>query len=166
MQSRIAAVLMVFLAALCPVVWAAGKAGNKASVTVHMETESTDNPKMIFPQEISGQTRYFRRVPEINTKDVISFSPFPSEAGDDYGVLFKLKDNAARRLSAVTAASQGRWLITMINGRGVDAVVIDKQIDDGMVVVWKGVSLADIAVLDEGLPRIGAEGGKKKKTKE
>jgi len=166
MQPRFAAALMVLLTVLCPAVFAAGKADNKASVSVHMETESTDNPKMIFPQDINGQKRYFRRVPEINTKDVISFSPFPSDAGGDYGVVFRLKDNAARRLSAVTAANQGRWMITMINGRAVDGVIIDKQIDDGIVVAWKGVSLADIAVLDESLPRIGEEGGKKKKKKE
>lgn len=166
MQLRFAAILMLFLVAHCPAVFASGKADNKASVTVHMETESTDNPKMIFPHAIEGQTRYFRRVPEINTKDVISFSPFPSDAGGEFGALFKLKDNAARRLAAVTAANQGRWLVTMINGRVVDGVVIDKQIDDGMVVAWKGVSLADIAILDDGLPRIGQEGGKKKKPKE
>jgi hypothetical protein len=166
MQPRLAAALVILLAALCPAVFAAGKADNKASVSVHMETESSDNPKMIFPQEVSGQTRYFRRVPEINTKDVISFSPFPSEAGGDFGVVFKLKDNAARRLSAVTAANQGRWLVTMINGRVVDGVIIDKQVDDGVVVAWKGLTLADIAVLDDSLPRIGEEGGKKKKNKE
>lgn len=162
MQPRFAAALMILLTVLSPAVFAAGKAGNKASVSVHMETESTDNPKMIFPQEISGQTRYFRRIPEINTKDVVSFSPFPTEGGGDFGVVFKVKDNAARRLSAVTAANQGRWLVMMINGRVVDGVIIDKQVDDGVVVAWKGVSLADIAVLDESLPRIGAEGGKKK----
>lgn len=166
MQPRFAAVLIILVTALCPAVFAAGKADNKASVSVHMETESSDNPKMIFPQEVSGQTRYFRRVPEINTKDVISFSPFPSEAGGDFGVVFKLKDNAARRLSAVTAANQGRWLVTMINGRVVDGVIIDKQVDDGVVVAWKGLTLADIAVLDDSLPRIGEEGGKKKKEKE
>lgn len=163
MQPRFAAALMVLLTVLCPAVFAAGKADNKASVSVHMETESTDNPKMIFPQEIGGQSRYFRRMPEISIKDVISFTPFPSEAGGDFGVVFKLKDNAARRLSAVTAASQGRWLVTMINGRVVDGVIIDRQVDDGIVVAWRGITLADIAVLDDSLPRIGQEGGKKKR---
>lgn len=165
MQPRFAAALMILLTVLSPAVFAAGKAGNEASVSVHMETESTDNPKMIFPQEISGQTRYFRRIPEINTKDVVSFSPFPAEGGGDFGVVFKVKDNAARRLSAVTAANQGRWLVMMINGRVVDGVIIDKQVDDGVVVAWRGVNLADIAVLDDSLPRIGQEGQKKKKKK-
>jgi hypothetical protein len=163
MPPRFAAVLMMLVTALCPAAFAGGKADNKASISVHMETESTDNPKMIFPQEISGQTRYFRRVPEIATKDVIAFSPFPSDAGGDYGVVFKLKDSASRRLAAVTSANQGRWMIIMINGRAVDGVLIDKQVDDGVVVAWKGANLADIAVFDDSLPRIGQDGRKKKK---
>ena len=162
MQPRFAAVLMMVLLALAPAVFAAGKAGNKATVSFHMETESTDNPKMIFPKEANGRTRYFRRVPEISVKDVAAFSPFPSEAGGDFGVVFQLKENAARRLAAITNVNQGRWLLAMINGRAVDGVLIDKQIDDGAVVIWQGATLADIALFDASLPRIGQQGAKKK----
>lgn len=155
----------MMLAFLVPVpcALASGKKEPKVSVTFHMETEATDNPKMIFPQLANGQRRFFRRMPEIATKDIISFSPFPSEAGDDYGVAFKLKSNAANRLSAVSNANQGKWMISQINGRVVDGFFIDKQVDDGVMVIWKGVTLADIALLDEELPRAGAEGKKKKK---
>ena len=162
MQPRFAAILMMLIAALSPAVHAGGKADNKASITVHLETENTDNPKMIFQQEIGGSTRYFRRMPEVSTKDVIAFSPFPSEAEGDFGVVFKLKDNVAKRLSAITSSNQGRWLITMVNGRAVDGVLIDKQIDDGIIVAWKGLTMADIAVLDNSLPRIGQDTRKKK----
>jgi hypothetical protein len=163
MHPRLAAFLATLIAALiAPCAFAGGKADNKASVSVHIETESTDNPKMIFQQDIGGSTRYFRRMPEISTKDIISFSPFPSEADGGFGVVFKLKDNVAKRLSAITSASQGRWLVTMINGRAVDGVLIDKQIDDGIIVAWRGLTLADITILDESMPRIGQEGHKKK----
>jgi len=144
------------------VVLAGGKAETKASLSFHMETDAGDNPKMIFPQLVDGQTRYFRRMPEITSKDVISFSPFPSEA-DDYGIVFRLADHAGKRLAAITNMNQGRWLAAQINGRVVDGVLIDKQIDDGLVVIWKGASLADIKMLDASLPRIGQEGAKKKK---
>lgn len=162
MQPFFAAVLVTLVTAFSPVALAGGKADNKASISIHMETENSDNPKMIFQQEIGGRTRYFRRMPEVSTKDIIAFSPFPSEAGGDFGVVFRLKDNVARRLSAITSSNQGRWLITMINGRPVDGVLIDKQIDDGIIVAWKGVNLADIAIFDESLPRIGADGRNKK----
>jgi hypothetical protein len=163
MQACFAAVLVTVIASLTPFAYAGGKADKKASISVHLETDIEDNPKMIFQQEIGGSTRYFRRAPEVSTKDIIAFSPFPSEGGGDFGVVFKLKDNAARRLSAVTSSNQGRWMITMINGRAVDGVLIDKQIDDGIIVVWKGVTMADIAVCDESMLRIGQDGRKNKK---
>lgn len=152
---------MLAVLALAPLGLASGKKETKASVSFHMETEGTDNPKMIFPQLANGQTRYFRRMPEFATKDVEAFSPFPSEVGGDYGIVLKLKGNGSNRLSAVTNANQGRWMISQVNGRVVDGIMVDKQIEDGMLVIWKGVTLADIAVLDEQLPRIGEE--KKKK---
>ncbi len=127
-----------------------------------METEASDNPKMIFPQMAAGQTRYFRRSPDIITKDVAAFSPFPSEFGEDYGMVFKLKSNAANRLSALTNVNQGKWVIAQINGRVVDGFLIDKQVDDGVIVIWKGVTLADIALFDAEVPRIGAKEKKKK----
>jgi hypothetical protein len=57
------------------------------------------------------------------------------------------------RLAAVTAANQGRWLISQVNGRAVDGVIIDKQVSDGYIVIWKGVTLADVEILDKKLPR-------------
>ena len=160
---RVAASYLAVVLAIAPAASASGKKEAKASVTFHLETEGTDNPKMIFPQLANGQQRFFRRLPEVTLKDMVSFSPFPSEVGEDYGIVFKMKVSATNRLGAITAANQGRWMISQINGRVVDGVMIDKQINDGFVVIWKGVTLADIAVLDEDLPRIGAEGQKKKK---
>jgi hypothetical protein len=139
-----------------------GKKENKASVTFHIETEASDNPKMIFPQLTNGQKRFYRRTPDISLKDVVSFSPFPADFGD-YGIVLKLKGSASNRLAALTNMNQGRWMISQINGRVVDGVNIDKQVDDGRLVIWKGVTLEDIAVLDQELPRMGEEGKKKKK---
>jgi hypothetical protein len=153
MKSRVAALLMVAVLALAPPLFGGGKNENKASVTFHLETEATDNPKMIFPQVIGEQTRYFRRMPELGMKDIVSFSPFPSDAGEGFGIVFKLKTNASNRLAAVTASNQGRWLIAQVNGRAVDGVIIDKQVNDGFIVIWKGVTLPDVKLLDEELPR-------------
>ena len=157
---------MILVFVFTSAAFAGGKAETKAVVSFHMETDANDNPKMIGPAVVNGQTRYFRRMPEVATKDVISFNPFPSDAGgDDYGVVFRLKPNAATRLAALTNANQGRWLLAEINGRAVDGVLIDKQIDDGFLVVWKGATLADTKLFDSFLPRCGQEGKKPQKTK-
>lgn len=166
MQPRLAALLMLVLSALMPAtVFAGGKPSTAASLTFHMETDSNDNPKMVFAQMTNGKVRYFRRMPEVTTKDVKSFSPFPAEGGNGYGIMFKLDEAAAKRFAAVTNANQGRWMIAQMNGRVVDAVFIDQTINDGIVVVWKDATLADIKIFDAALPRIGQEGKKKKKAK-
>ncbi len=161
MKSCVAAFLMVAILALAPALFGGGKKENKASVTFHLETEATDNPKMIFPQGVGDQTRYFRRMPEIGIKDIVSFSPFPADTGEGFGIVFKLKSNAVNRFAAVTAANQDRWLISQLNGRAVDGVIIDKQVNDGFIVIWKGVTLADVKILDEEIPRTGEENKKK-----
>jgi hypothetical protein len=53
-------------------------------------------------------------------------------------------------------------MVARVNGRVVDGVVIDKQIEDGFIIIWKGVTLAEINLYDKAAPRIGAKGPKKK----
>jgi len=147
-----AALASLFLA---PLALAGGKGGEEAAISFHIETDQNENPKMIFPQLVNGKTRYFRRISEVSTKDIATFSPFPSDDGQSYGVVFKLKDHAARRLSAITNVNLERWLAARANGRIIDAVIIDQQINDGTLVVWKGVTLGDIALLDKAFIRTG-----------
>lgn len=149
---------------LAPVALAGSKANSKFALSFHLETDQNENPKMVFTQNDNGKTRYFRRMPEITGNDVVSFSPFPAEGSEEgYGMVFKLKDNAARRLAAVTNTNQGRWLVAQIDGRFVDGVIIDKTIEDGLIVIWKGITLNDVKVFDAAMPRIGREGKKNKK---
>jgi hypothetical protein len=46
-------------------------------------------------------------------------------------------------------------MIAMVNGRVVDAVIVDKQIDDGVLVIWKGIGQAEVDAFDSQVPRIG-----------
>lgn len=133
----------------------AGGDKKAARFSFHIQTDATDNPKMIFPHEISGERLFFRRVPEISSQDFVAFSPFPSDVPGSYGVIFQLKANAARRLAAVSSANQGKWLVCQAFGRIVDAVVIDRPVNDGAIIVWKGVTLEEAKALDKVIPRIG-----------
>jgi hypothetical protein len=162
MQSRLAALMMTAVLALAAPAFAGGKKEVKSTVSFHIETAGTDNPKMIVPHAIGGQQRYFMRSPEIDSKEVQSFSPFPSEVPEQYGIVITVKPTAVGRLAAVTNVNQGRWMIAQLNGRIVDGVIIDKQISDGRLVIWSGVTLQDIALLDQQYPRTGEEGKKKK----
>jgi len=162
MRSLFATIPMLVCLALAPALLAGGKKEPKIQISFHLETEATGNPKMIFPQRVAGQIRYFNRMPEISSKDIASYAPFPSSAEESYGAVFTLKDHVRNRLAAITNANQGRWVIAQINGRVVDGFIIDKQVDDGRVVVWKGISLADFTIFDEEMPRTGEEKKRKK----
>lgn len=134
---------------------AGGNKGKKVDISFHIETEASDNPKMIFPHEMMGKQRFFRRIPEISPNDYVAFSPFPSEDQASYGVMLRLKDNASRRLAAVTRTSSGKWLVCKAFGRIVDGVLIEDPVEDGVIVIWKGLTIEEIRQMDEALPRIG-----------
>lgn len=161
MQLRVTAFALLIAMVFLPTAFAGGKKEGSASVTFHMETAETDNPKMIFPQLANGKQRFFFRSPEFSAKDIASFLPFPSAVGDDYGLVLTLKPGLSTRLAAITNSNIGNYMISQLNGRVVDGVMIDKQVDDGLLVIWKGVTLADINILDKELPRTGAAGKKK-----
>ncbi|MGJ8634321.1 MAG: hypothetical protein ACSHX7_10405, partial [Luteolibacter sp.] len=152
----IARTLVVFLILLVGVecVWAGGKK-EAAKISFHIETDATDNPKMIFPHEIYGKQRFFRRIPEVATSDFVAFSPFPAKDQASYGAVFQLKGKARRRLAAITSISIGKWLVCQAFGRIVDGVMVDDVVDDGAIVIWRGLTLEEIREIDKTVPRIG-----------
>lgn len=160
MSLSVKTVVAVVFAVLMGGVMAGGDKGKKVNISFHIETEASDNPKMIFPHQVMGKQRFFRRVPEVSSKDFVAFSPFPAEDQMSYGVVLQLKDNARRRLAAMTQISSGKWLVCQAFGRIVDGVLVEDPVDDGVVVVWKGLTIDEIRQLDESMPRIGE---KKKK---
>ena len=151
---RVVAAILLSACAVLPL-HASGKKGETAGISFHLQADQTDNAKMIFPRETNGQKLVYKRVPEIITKDIAGFAPFPSRDGEGYGAVLQLKSGAKNRWSAVTSTSVNRWVVAMVNGRIVDAVMIDKQIDDGVVVIWKGIGEAEITAFDQVVPRIG-----------
>ncbi len=148
---------------LCAIAQAGGNAEENPMITFHIETEQAENPQLVFPVEAGGKTRYFRRMPEIALRDIQAFRPFPGDdAANTYGIVFQLKNNAARRLTNITQANQGRMMLATTNGRPVDMVRIDQPVDDGFIVIWKGVTEADIRIYDKDLPRIGEDRKKRR----
>jgi hypothetical protein len=150
----LARVIVLLLLASAPLV-AGGKKGADAGIALYLEAQQGSHPKMIFNQFVAGRERPFHRVPEIGSRDIAAFKPFPSESGEGYGVLLQLKPAAVNRLGAVTAANLDRWMIARVNGRIVDGVLIDQPINDGKWVIWKGVAASEIELLDKKFPRVG-----------
>ena len=160
---------IISIAALCLLTLAApthalGRRSHAAVVSFHLETQMEDNPKMITKLIVPGRgERAFRKTPDVSGNDVQSFGVFSQPTEQTYGAVFRLKDGPRMRLSAITAANQGMHLLAAVNGRAVDVVQIDGQINDGCLVIWKGLTLADIKEFDKVFQRVGENKSKTKK---
>ena len=136
--------LFLLLACLLPQsANAAGSKKGKASITFHLQAEKGDAPKMIYPMMVGGNQVAFKRMPEISTKDIAAYKAIPSKEKDGvYDIVVQLKPNAAKRLQMITNAHRGRFMTSQLNGRTGDAMMINQQVDDGMLVIW-GVATAE-----------------------
>lgn len=143
------------LALLPGAVTAGGKKAPDLSVSFHLETEP--GSRQVFKQLTAGKEVFYNKSAEFTAKDIRAFSPFPSEDGLSYGVVFQLNKVAAGRLRAISTANQGKLLLAVVNGQVRDAVLIDKPVGDGLLVVWKWISLGEIKAADQHMPRIGED---------
>ena len=125
------------------------------SISFHVEGAAAEAPKISREVTTEAGKGFFRVVPEISNNDAAAFSPFPAEDGNGYGLVIKLNKKATRKLEVISTLYQGKLLLSIINGQPHDIVRIDKPIKDGTLVIWQGVTLAQINSYDLIVPRIG-----------
>ncbi len=120
-------------------------------VSFHIEAEAAEaevdsQGKFILPLRLGNPptTYYFRKVPELTSKQVEGFYAFPSRTGTGFGAAFKLDPQGRNRLLSVTSSNSGKRLLTTVNTRPVNFVIIDKAISHGYIVVWSGLNEDDI----------------------
>lgn len=143
----------------CPLILAHGGGSNDGKIVIgfHLEGDANDNPKMIFPFNVGGQARVFSRTPEIITRDLVSFGTFLADDQVNFGAVFRLRPQAARRFASIAAANPGKFLCASVNGRIIDAVQINEPSKDEFIVIWNGLTDAEIKQLDAIMPRMGKE---------
>ncbi len=137
-------------------------------VQFNLQGAESDGPKISVEQHVAGQRLFFRLSPEIATTDIESFRPFPADDGYSYGIVLKLNATGTRRLAAVTNSNREQLFLARVNGRPLDVVKIDQTINDGILVIWQGVTTREIGMADQLMPRIGqsvTEWKKQKKNK-
>jgi hypothetical protein len=144
--------------------------GNKSPDLVINFFLQADNPdpgkKLTFPWRTSVGLLHFKKASEFKTDEVIAHRPFPSPHADtEYGMVFQLDRRSSDRLKVLTgnSSNHGKYLIVFLNQKPLDMVRIDKQVDDGLICVWRGLVASDVHKADALVPRIGEN---KKKWKE
>ncbi|MDF1862406.1 MAG: hypothetical protein P1U87_19470 [Verrucomicrobiales bacterium] len=134
----------------------AGKKYKLYLVTFHLEAEKTDNPKMITPVKLGREHRqyFFNKIPTFTDHDIQWFFPFTSDDGVSYGAAFKLKDHALTELKAITLTNQGKLLGLRCSDAPLEAVLIDRPITDGVVVVWNGLQQRHLQEFRKRFPHV------------
>jgi hypothetical protein len=132
-----------------------GKKAPPLVVSFHLQAEPGD--RATFPQLTAGKEVQFRKSAEFGTSNIVAFTPFPSDDQQSYGAVFQLDMIGSGRLQAVSGSQRGKLLLAVVNGQVRDAVLIDQEISDGMIVIWKRISLAEVKMTDQHLPRIGED---------
>jgi hypothetical protein len=91
-----------------------------------------------------------------------------SEDGATYGAALHLNDEGQRAMAVLVSTNQGRLARTIVNGRALDVIKIDKPGDDGYFIIWGGLGSNDLKLftqklkrLDGGLPGENEKKGKK-----
>jgi hypothetical protein len=163
--------LSLFFAALVPAV--SVHAGGKSAapyVGIHAEGEEYEGPKFVKPNVINGKTHYFRVSPEVVTRHFGAFHAFVAENGASYGAALRLTDEGQRAMAVMCSNNQGRLARTIVNGKALDVIRVDRPGQDGYFIVWGGLDAADLKLLskklkrlDSGLPGEDVKPEKKKK---
>jgi hypothetical protein len=140
---------------LIPAAFASGKKTEAMSVTFHLQSDASEGRKLVFPQMTAGQEVYYRISPAFSTKDIVAFVPFPADDQISYGVMLQLSKGAAQRLSSISSDNRGSYILAVVNGNVRDAVLIDRTVNDGMLVIWQRITAQEVRLADSMMPRIG-----------
>ena len=140
MQSRIAALAMMVVHGSGPGGFRRRKKGKQGVGHVPHGDGGTDNPKMIFPPDGERPDPLFpARCRRSASRMSVVLQPVSFGWSARTTAWFSSSSPVpSTAWPRVTNANQGRWMIAQVNGRVVDGVLIDKQIGDGFIVIWKG----------------------------
>lgn len=133
-----------------------GREKPKFTVSFHTQGSDMDSPRSIFRQVIPGQQHatVFKLVPEFTQNNVAAFKSFPAPSGNANGVMLRLDFRGTNSLDLVSRTRTGEIMLTMVNGRPVDYVTLDRPVSDGVITIWEGISDEVIAEMTKKYPSI------------
>lgn len=131
-----------------------GKKSQSFLITFHVEGAADEAPEFASPVKLGTEMRqyYFRKVPEFTDQDIDWFYPFVSQDGQTFGAAFKLNESASQQLKALCLTHQGKLLGARIANAPYTAVMIDRPVDDGVLVVWQGLGKAHLKAFEKKFP--------------
>jgi hypothetical protein len=156
--------LLILAVASSATLFGAGQQTGRHLISMHLEGNETETTKFVTPVKLGSEHRqyFFRKIPEFTARDIQWFYPFTAADGVSYGAAFKLKPTAANRLKDVTLVNHGKLLAVRCSDALPQVVVIDRPIDDGVVVVWEGLQQRHLKEFRKQFPHVDDLGDTRK----
>lgn len=130
----------------------------RAEVSFHTQTASGEMKNMVFIYNYQGKKLNMRKMPDFVLSDMKSYRPFPAKKNKKtFGAMFLLERVAANRLVHYSTQRQGLYMVSVVNGKVSEPVVIDRPINDGVLIIWEGLTLRDLRSMDIEIPRTGED---------
>lgn len=136
---------------------AGGKKPGPMAVSFHLQAHEGEGKKLVFAFPTAGKEIFYRRSAEFTANDVIAFQSFPADDDQSYGLILQLNKVAGQRLTSMSGANRGKYLLAMVNGSVRDAVLIDKVVNDRLLVIWQRIGAAEVRAANKLMPRIGED---------
>jgi hypothetical protein len=142
----------------CLLLAAAGfvQAGSKPTLGISflVEGAESDGPRMVREMDLQGKKLFFKKMPMATHRNIKAFFPFPANDGS-FGVALRVDESAWRTVREVGALDQGKLILVLVNGRIVQTMLADNpKKDDHIIVIWKGLTEAEVAQLKKSYPEI------------
>jgi hypothetical protein len=139
-----------------------GLGGRRAGDTIisfHQEGHEGEVPKFSFAHSMggSGETRYFKVMPDVTEMDILWFYSFPAGDGTTRGAVFKLNHKGTDALHQLSSMNIGKLLLAIVEPSHASVLIIDQRIEDGMLIIWEGLDEENIDMLHSDIEEIVPE---------
>ncbi len=142
--------LICCLLSLVPSMFGMGRAGGGPSLTWLVEGDEFEGPKMVRKDvqvAPDGKVHYFRVTPMVTQIHVRGMIPRQAEDGS-WGATFILNEEGWRSILVTAAQDSGKLIRVYINGRPLEYQRVEKPSkDDHLIVIWSGITEAEMAQL-------------------
>lgn len=129
-------------------------------IGMHPEGGENEGQRMVRPDSVGGRKVWFRISPEVSGRHFGGYAPFAASDGT-FGVALQLKEEGMRAVQIMCSTYPGKLARIIVNGRPVDTLRIDKPPTDGRIIIWSGLSRADLLLFDKSMKRFGGIDPKK-----
>lgn len=129
-------------------------------IGMHPEGDENEGPRMVRGEVLAGRKIWFRISPEVSGRHFSGYAPFAAADGT-FGVALQLNAEGGRAVLVMCSTYPGKVVRIIANGHPVDAQRIAKPPSDGRIIIWQGLSRADLLLFDKTLKRFGGIDPKK-----